>query len=45
MLLINGHYFQNKIENVSFESRQEKKSSIRREYDTRHPVASATLVA
>ena len=29
----NGPYFQNKIENVPFESRQEKKSLIRREYD------------
>ena len=30
----NGPYFQNKIENLPFESRQEKKSPIRRKYDT-----------
>jgi hypothetical protein len=30
----NGPYFQNKIEKVPFESRQEKKSPIRRKYDT-----------
>lgn len=29
----NGPYFQNKIEKVPFESRQEKKSLIRRKYD------------
>ena len=30
----NGPYFQNKIENVPFESRQEIKSLIRKKYDT-----------
>ena len=30
----NGPYFQNEIENVPFESRQEKKSPIRWKYDT-----------
>lgn len=30
---VNGSYFQNKIEKVPFESRQVKKSPIRREYD------------
>ena len=30
---VNGPYFQNKIEKVPFESRQEAKSQIRREYD------------
>ena len=29
----NGPYSQNEIENVSFESRQEKKALIRRQYD------------
>jgi hypothetical protein len=33
-LLHNGPYFEMKIENVPFESCQEKKSPIRRKYDT-----------